>query len=300
MSPNRKLIDYYCPICSSDNHCVLYPDTIGDKIPPFNYDFNPTHNLTYRVVKCKECGHAYSSPRPENLYLYYQDVVDTEYLKNQEQRIKTAKKVIARIRNFAKSGRLLDVGCATGDFISVAQKYYEVEGLELSKWAVEIARKKGFNIHQCRLNEICQNFPFDIITLWGVIEHFEFPNKEVLNISNILNPGGLVSLWTGDLESITANLLGRKWWYFQGQHIQMFSQRSLDRLFADCGFKKIFLEKYPYVMTMCSIAKSLCRYPVIGKLASNILTTSWIAHKTITIKLPGEIFAIYKKTKDIS
>lgn len=294
-----RLVDFCCPVCTSEEFEILYPNTIGDRLPRFDYNFSYEHTLTYRIVRCKKCRHAYSSPRPENLYLYYRDVVDLEYLKNQVQRIKNFEIIVEKLTNFITSGRLLDVGCSTGDFLSVAQNHFAAEGLELSSWASKHAANRGFTIHTCTLEDLKANQPYNLVTLWGVIEHFEYPRNEVRHINRILEMGGFVSLWTGDIDSILSFLLRRKWWYIQGQHIQFFSLSSLDRLFQNSGFERIFLEDYPYIMTASSIAMSLRRYPWLGKIPGKILNIPWLADKTFTIKLPGELFAIYKKTKEL-
>ena len=92
---------------------------------------------------------------------------------------------------------LLDVGCATGDFLTVARNLgYLVEGLELSKWSSEIARKKGIRVYQKSLKELSDKLPgrYDIITLWGVAEHFEHPLEEISYIKKLLNSLDLMKL----------------------------------------------------------------------------------------------------------
>jgi 2-polyprenyl-3-methyl-5-hydroxy-6-metoxy-1,4-benzoquinol methylase len=295
MSHSQTYISIPCPICGSLGYKVKYPDTLGIVTPRFDYNFSPEHNHTYRIVKCLECGHGYSSPRPEKLFINYKEVIDEVYLKNAPQRIETAKKVILHLRKIKTFGRLLDVGCATGDFLSVAEDYYNVEGIELSHWSAEIARKKGFVVNESELGELQDKDVYDIITLWGVIEHFENPVQEIINIRKLLKRGGIVSLWTGDFDSILSKVLGKNWWWVQGQHINLFSRKSLYTLFENNGFKILDISLYPYVMAMRSISESLGRYPLINMLTKNILNTKYLAEKRITIKLPGEMLATFRK-----
>ena len=289
------MIDFLCPICGSSDFKVLYPDTLKGRLPRLGYNFSPEHNLTYRIVLCQRCKHAYSSPRPEKLWQNYQDFEDYAYLEDREQRITTVHKVIKRLRRYLPSGRLLDVGCATGDFLSAAQEFYQVEGLELSTWAAEISRSRGFIVHKRELEHMQIDVPYDIITLWGVIEHLEFPAREVANISRLLKAGGLVCLWTGDFKGLLSRLFRRKWWYIQGQHIQLFSLRSLRKLFNDRGFSEVWIGRYPYVMTMRSISQSLMRYPLIHKMIRYIFNQRFLAERSFTLALPGELFAIFRK-----
>lgn len=287
-----------CPVCCSEKIYTLYPDTLKDKAPLFNYSFSPEHTLTYQISKCKNCGHAFSVSIPDNFCLNYNDIIDVDYIKSQDQRLLTYRKVIKRLLRLFSFGHLLDVGCATGDFLSIAKSHYEVEGLEPSKWACKIAQEREFIVHNCFLNEIKVANLYDIVTLWGVVEHFENPKKEIEHISKLLKIGGYVCLWTGDIESLPARLLGRKWWYIQGQHIQFFSKRSLTKLFNDSGFEKVTINIYPYVATFQSLAASLGRYPYLGKFIRNIVNKcSFIRNFSITLLIPGEMFAIFKKVK---
>jgi len=287
--------DIPCPVCGSSRYRVLYPSTLGDDLPVFGYDFSPEHNRTYRVVACEDCSHGYCSPRPPDLYVGYHDVQDAPYLENREQRILTSKLAVARIRQWLDRGRLLDIGCSTGDFLTVAREHFEVEGLELSRWAVDLARGKGLKIHDYRLSAIQASGSFDVVTLWGVIEHFDEPRIEAEQMHRLLKPGGLVFLWTGDIRSSTARLFGRRWWWYQGQHIQMFSERSLVKLFEDHGFERVWIGRYPYVMVLKSVAKSMMRYPIAGRVMRWLVDTLRLQDVTVTFRLPGEMFAVFRK-----
>lgn len=284
-----------CPICGSSGQKELFKDTLGNDLPSFDYAFSPAHSRTYRIVKCHSCGHAFSIVPKKNVAENYESVVDEEYLKRQDERMMTAKNVVSTLVKTAPCGRLLDVGCATGDFLIVAQDHYTVEGLELSNWSAQLARQRGLLVHTTTLDSMLELEAYDVITLFGVIEHFESPKNEVANLSRIIKPGGIVCLWTGDSDSWVARLLGRKWWYIQGQHIQLFSRRSLLLLFEESGFELILLKKYPFVTNFQSLNKSLRRYSLVSAFSSPILESRLLADRTVPLSLPGEMFAIFRK-----
>ena len=148
------MVHFSCPICGSAPSKLLYPDTLSSELPRFGYDFGPEHTKTYRVVFCEQCRHGFSSPRPDTLWSQYEDVEDREYLARRGERLVTAQKVLNRLRRFLPTGRLLDVGCGTGDFLSVARQAYEVQGLELSLPATETAPRLGLTVHRCRLKDL--------------------------------------------------------------------------------------------------------------------------------------------------
>jgi 2-polyprenyl-3-methyl-5-hydroxy-6-metoxy-1,4-benzoquinol methylase len=289
-----------CPVCGSKKQKILYEDSLGDDLPPFDYAFSPEHMRTYRIARCESCSHAFCILPRENIWKNYQSVVDSEYLNRGEAHILTAKKVIAVMKKYIAKGKLLDVGCATGDFLTAAQDYYSVEGLELSKWSSEIAQKRGFNVHTCTISELPQYERYDVITLWGVIEHFESPAQEIEKISRIIKPGGYIFLWTGDIDSWLARLLGKHWWYIQGQHIQFFSKKSLNRLFLNYGFKPVNIEKYPFTTDLNTFSKSFFRYRTLRSLAKLVLANRFVRNKVITLRLPGEMLAVYRKEDSTS
>ena len=295
MQNDRQYKEISCPVCGCETKKVLYPDTLGGGSPKFDYNFSPEHNKTYRIVRCKDCFHVYISPLPMNLWENYISVVDQLYLKNQKTRYMTAEKVIKRIRRFCPEGRLLDVGCATGDFLHIAQEYYKVEGLEISRWSAQLARERGILIHENLLDEVKGDCLYDVITLWGVIEHFENPQRDVQHVFRLLKPNGVVCLWTGDVDCLLSRALGKKWWHYQGQHVQMFTEASLSKLFREAGFKKEWMGMYPYVMNIESILRSLGRYPIVSKIANKLIGKTGFLNHNVTIMLPGEMFAIFRK-----
>ena len=296
-TPSMEQVACPCPICGAYDCQPLYPDTLGAQLPRLIYDYSPEHMRTYRWVRCQDCRHAFCSPRPSQLWRLYEDVEDPAYLEFQPNRIATASKVLQRIRRSCAAGRLLDIGCATGDFLSVARAHFDVEGLELSRWAAEIARGKGLLVHESDLRSFSAERPYDLITLWGVIEHFEEPARDVQKMFELLRPGGIVCVWTGDAESWLARLLGKQWWYVQGQHLQLFSRHSLGRVFAAAGFEEVWTGRYPYVTTVQSLAKGFNRYPAVGPVARRLLSHPLIGTRalTLTLTLPSELFALFRR-----
>ncbi len=295
-----KFIEVHCPVCAANDYDVVFPDTLGRRPPVFGYKWVPEIRNMYRAVRCRACAHVYSSPRLDNMYAYYTDVVDESYLANDQLRRETAEIVLQTLRQFAPSGKLLDVGCSTGDFLMVAKKYYDVEGLELSDWAAEIARKQGLTVHVEKLEQLVQAKPlYDVATMWGVIEHLEHPATEARHINRLLRTGGIVTLWTGDSDSFYARLLGQRWWYILGQHIQFFNWRSLDRLMSDCGFVRVHKGVYPYVISFKYLGISMSRYRGIGAVARTAFRLLGLNNRRFVLKKSDEMFAVYRKVRDV-
>lgn len=277
----------------------MVPDTLGDKPPVFGYKWTPEVAKSYRFVRCIHCGHVYASPRLRDMYQHYVDNVDETYIANAHLRTATARRVLKKITELQPGGRLIDIGCATGDFLAVARYHYDVEGLELSSWARAEAERKGLKVRAQLIADMTECEVFDVATLWGVIEHLEYPVDEMKRLNRILKRGGLICFWTGDVDDILAKLLGPKWWYVMGQHTQMFSRSSLKRLMEAAGFELAFRGNYPYVMTLGYLGTRLGRYPFIGPLFDRVLNNSPLSKLTFSLTLSDEIFDIYRKVSDV-
>lgn len=297
---NKKFNKSVCVVCKSSNTSEWYKGNADPKKLSFTYEFSPQAKKTFRVVRCNNCTHVFCDPLPKNIYKYYEDVIDEVYLTQEIDRKLTAEVLVKKIIKYKKMGKILDIGCATGDFLEIAKKYkFDTYGLELSKWSSEIANKKGIKTFRESIEVHATRFPkkYDIITLWGVIEHFQNPLDEMVYINRLLKPGGIVVVWTGDVDSITSRLMGRNWWYWLGQHIQYFTRKSLKLLGENSGFRQVFSGVYPQAVTYPKVVNSMGRYRNY-KLLLLFFKFLFSIKKVWFVLIPGEIFWIAKEKGD--
>lgn len=288
-----------CTVCRAKDYDIYLKSTLDGDYPVFGYKWTPEVRKSYQMVKCKECGHVRASPIHADIYKSYVDNIDDEYLNNSELRTATSEVVLKKIKKFKAKGKLLDVGCATGDFLKVASRDFSVQGIELSSWARKECIKKKLDVKPLLIEDLSpkKNNSYDVITLWGVIEHLEEPLKELETINKLLKEDGIICLWTGDVDSIFAKIFKDKWWYVMGQHIQLFSRSSLDLALRKNNFERVFSGIYPYIMSLGYLGRNLKRYPLISKFISPILESKFFANIKIPLYLSDEIFYIYRKKK---
>jgi SAM-dependent methyltransferase len=287
-----------CPICQSTAVNEVYPAQItSGKDISFSYTFSPSHNSTFAVYGCKVCTHKFCYPIPGDIGVNYKEVVDVEYLKHDASRRLSSRKLLRTLIAHQRGGKLVDIGCATGDFLQEANAFgYRGEGIEPCVWSSEIAKERGLVVHQQLLEEFAKDHPeqYDVATLWGVIEHFADPVAETRRIARLLKPGGLLAIWTGDVDSVTSRVLGRRWWYWQGQHIQYFTHRSLGRLLAGEGLRVATSKIYPFAASFDTISNSLRRYRSHRTLTS-LLKPAFLLRPIWYLYLPGEMFVLARK-----
>jgi SAM-dependent methyltransferase/spore coat polysaccharide biosynthesis predicted glycosyltransferase SpsG len=114
---------------------------------------------------------------------------------------------IGALLKTAPSPSLLDIGCAYGPFLAAAREGGCIPlGLEPSKDAARYVRETlgipcihGFFPYSLPLRVP----PFDAVTLWYVIEHFEHPGDLLREIRRILKPGGVLAFSTPSYSGVS-------------------------------------------------------------------------------------------------
>jgi len=100
-----------------------------------------------------------------------------------------------------KGRRVLDIGCGGGLFLSkMKEAGADVLGVELSDTRAHYAKTKhGFDIVKRTIeDEYWREFhgTFDVVTLWDVIEHVNYPLATLRAAAEILKPGGILLIDT--------------------------------------------------------------------------------------------------------
>ncbi len=216
----------------------------------------------FRVVRCTDCGLTYVTPRLQPSALI-QEVYDegywtssaakdrgySDYRSDAPLYLKTYRRRLAVVRrHFPRPGRVLDVGCAAGYFLSVmAEEGWQVTGIEPSDAirAQAIERLGAERVHGGLLHEVpLEPGSFDLVTFWDVIEHVPDPVAALAHVRTLLAPGGKLLIETQNVESRAAKLLGKAWQHYKhAEHIYHFDPRTIRDLMGRAGFR--ILENSP-------------------------------------------------------
>jgi len=227
-----------CPFCGAQNpvpHVTVY-DWAYSGEGPFFY------------MRCSHCGGVYLTPAPlpELLARFYPPAYAPHRgaLKAKGPRAWLARYGLERrcaivARLVPAGGRVLDVGCGSGQFgQALAERGYVVEGLEPNVAAAEVARQHGIKVYACVVE--AADFParYDVITLWDVVEHFWAPSDALRRIADWLRPGGWLVLRTPNLRSVYARCWRAYWGgYDAPRHLQVYDWPHLAGLLEQAGLK---------------------------------------------------------------
>ena len=238
-----------CNLCGADNWTVRFHSTLNGTNSPVVDAFRCTssgYGEHAQIVQCHECGYIYANPtwEPDDLLEAYETVEDEVYVAERAGRELTFRKhleVLEVLSGAPANRRFLDVGAYIGVFVEVAREAgWDAMGVEPSEWAVAEAQRRNVPVIEGTLDaEALQGEPFDMITIWDVIEHFSDPAAELSKTFDRLKPGGIVAVHTMDIDSLTARLMGKRWPWLMSMHVHFFSKRTLTQMLERCGFEVI-------------------------------------------------------------
>jgi SAM-dependent methyltransferase len=142
--------------------------------------------------------------------------------------------------------RLLDVGCATGRLMALAQERergWSVEGIEPSPELAAFAKRNnpGAPVFEADFVEFeGAPGPFDAIVALDVIEHVAEPERLIVQARKRLRPDGFLLLQTPNAESLRARMHGAHWnMLIPEYHFRLFTRRGLEGLLQAQGFEVV-------------------------------------------------------------
>jgi 2-polyprenyl-3-methyl-5-hydroxy-6-metoxy-1,4-benzoquinol methylase len=238
-----------CNLCNLDDTEVLF----------FKKDKFVLSDEDFRIVQCRNCGLFYINPRPKEYEIvnFYPDIYSwKKTLKTDSfftQMIKRLEKIyryhllnyeINKVLRFTKlkNGKVLDIGCATGDRLEVfRRKGLDTYGVEISSSAKYARGHFGLNVKQGNLFEA--NYPdsfFDIITLHNVLEHMHNPQKIIEEVHRILKEDGTVVIQVPNIDCIQFKLFKKRWAAFDvPRDLYYFNYNIISHLLENQGLKII-------------------------------------------------------------
>jgi SAM-dependent methyltransferase len=206
----------------------------------------------YLHYSCKSCSSLFVWPRPapEEIADYYKSESKTissalcwdKGMESHGHLLHVWRSLLASAESLCGEGPLLDIGCGTGSFLSLAKSlgWGDLVGVEIVPEAAEIAMKlKDAKIYNEDFS--IAKFPeqhFAVITLFDFIEHVIDAKGLLERVFNLLKPGGAVIIGTVNRQGISMHMLGqRAFTICPPEHLTIFSEGGVLQLLKHTGFQ---------------------------------------------------------------
>jgi 2-polyprenyl-3-methyl-5-hydroxy-6-metoxy-1,4-benzoquinol methylase len=209
----------------------------------------------FSMCRCTRCGALYQHPRPTEAEIgrhypadssypaYRRDLVAEPPLRRMARR-RVLRRRCNLVTRYVPAGRLLDVGCATGDFLGEMGQTpgWAVVGTEPSPAAAHLAAiSTGAPILRSLLNNApFADASFDAITMWDVLEHVYRPREVITAAARILRPGGVLIINHPNTASLDRKIFGQRWvGYDLPRHTYLYPAELLRQLMAEHGLREV-------------------------------------------------------------
>lgn len=237
-----------CPICESQsrNELVSFPRDPYLKRLPTRTD----HTVHY--VVCAGCGFVYQRQMMDEsemtqLYSssYRSDQPDPDYLNaNRVCALEVFSWIASKTGLSGRDRSVLDIGCATGMFLRpFVQQGWNAFGLDAGgEWIDYGKRAFGLDLRSEFFTR--ESFPgrqFDLILFSHVIEHVLDPAPVLEAIRQKLTDGGYLFIGTPNVLAPKRKLYPG---LFGGDHVRLFSPRTLQAYLRRCGFRAVTIETH--------------------------------------------------------
>jgi 2-polyprenyl-3-methyl-5-hydroxy-6-metoxy-1,4-benzoquinol methylase len=228
-----------CPLCGEEKSRFVIAD--GDS----------------SLYRCRRCAFLFVLPRPtaDELKALYTD----EYFAGDDMAAATLpfrapvfRQCLETLQHLLpRRGRLLDVGCWTGDFVEAANYAgFSASGIDLSIKAARFAANvRKLDVHGCTLcSAPYPSASFDAVTMLDVLEHVLDPVAELKHAQALLRPAAILVVRVPNTDfhlaktrvcrMLNVSDIGLQTRY----HLNHFTPRTLRFTLQHAGFEVLLLQ----------------------------------------------------------
>lgn len=289
-----------CPCCSNVG-VLKFPSKIDDTLlSSKSYSSRKIPELMhYSYFECVNCKTLFVDELPSSEFLE-NSYNEAEFV-SRNYSAYAAQTYFGELKHLDlfHSGKLLDIGCSDGAFISIVKSNSAVEvvGIEPSIHAINISDLSvRERIQHTTLERFQSKDGFSIVTCFQTIEHVNDLNGLVIKSKELLLDKGHLVFVCHDRLSLVNRVLGERAPIFDIEHLQILSKKGIQLLLQMNGFADVKVNsisnKYPisYWLLLAPIPRFL-------KMLIDGNRNKWYLSWGIKIRV-GNLLAIGTKKAD--
>lgn len=244
-------------------------------------------------VRCCSCNLVYmkSRPSPKELTDFYQNSYRNEcdpgsnpsmIDKGTSLRAKTYAQWVTRsFPEETQQKRILDIGCATGNFLHIlGGKGWYTHGIEPDPKYADYSRSQGITVHNSTLEQA--NLPansFNVITAFHTIEHLYDPSTSLNRIRDLLSPNGTLFVVVPNVDNIRFRIDPRyRRWFFSPAHVYYFTPKTISRMLENVGFR---------VSSVTTVGLPFWLPGALNNMIKNVVCSSWGEEIRVVARKPS-------------
>jgi len=188
-----------------------------------------------------------------------------DYLRDRSVFEKQFRDRLQDVKKYQLGGDLVEIGCAYGFFLAVAQESYRARGFDIAEGPVAYARECLGVDARCEdfLDASVEPESVDAVVMWDTIEHLPRPDLTIDKIVRVLRPNGFLFLTTGDIGGVLARARRERWRLIcPPSHLHYFSRKTIARLLENGGLQPVEIK---YVGVRRSLRQTVYSLLVLRK-----------------------------------
>ncbi len=202
--------------------------------------------LRGNIVRCRQCGLVYRSPRRREDYLTQHFESEWTEARSafqlEDYRTENLRRIVKWVlKKHPSPGTVLDIGSSYGALLAQFPKTWQLVGVEPSVTACQIARERlpGATIINATLGDaVLPEKSFDVIIMVDTIYYLPHPVRDLGGLPGLLRPGGIILIEA-------PNFNNRGWVYQWVKHhfdetwMYFYTPRTLQKLLNKSGLDVI-------------------------------------------------------------
>ena len=267
-------------------------------------------NRKYYICRCCNCWLEFLSPQPDISVLdaiYNTDYYGSWGIKDNYENVKNMKQatfdwIINMIKPYKRTGKLLDIWCATWFFMDIAQKkWFDVYWVDISREAVEKAQSIFWEnrVFNMSIDDFDIQIKFDVIVMTDLLEHVFDPLKTLQQIRKFLTEDGIVVVLSPHSDSLSRKLMGKYRVQFKLEHLYYFTDKSIKSLcnkdWYNLIYSRIWIKKinFNYLFKQSKVYK----LPIISYIIKlgNLILPNILKNHNFSMKFGEKLWILQKK-----